>query len=117
MALTGVCSNSSLKGVNHMTICPIAIAVGCEKCPAFKFCPLITALGDQQEEDKVDSSDKFLEESFIVGKGQQITITGRNNRISAVERKLKRLEKVFDIWEKDFPQKKITTKSLKKNNQ
>jgi len=52
-----------------------------------------------------------------VGKGQQITITGRNNRISAVERKLKRLEKVFDIWEKDFPQKKITTKSLKKNNQ
>ena len=39
-----------------MTICPIAIAVGCEKCPAFKFCPLTTVLGDQQGEDEVDSS-------------------------------------------------------------
>ena len=32
-----------------MTICPIAIAVGCEKCPAFKFCPLTTVLGDQEK--------------------------------------------------------------------
>ncbi len=38
-----------------MTICPIAIAVGCKKCPAFKFCPLTTVLGDQQG-DEVDSS-------------------------------------------------------------
>ena len=30
-----------------MTICPIAIAVGCKKCPAFNFCPLTTVLGDQ----------------------------------------------------------------------
>ena len=30
-----------------MTICPIALAVGCKKCPAFKFCPLTTVLGDQ----------------------------------------------------------------------
>ena len=33
-----------------MTICPIALAVGCEKCPAFKFCPLTTVLGDQKKE-------------------------------------------------------------------
>ena len=39
-----------------MTICPIALAVGCEKCPAFSFCPLTTVLGDQQEEDEVDPS-------------------------------------------------------------
>ena len=39
-----------------MTICPIALAVGCEKCPAFSFCPLTTVLGDQQKEDEVDSS-------------------------------------------------------------
>ena len=43
------------EGVNHMTICPIALAVGCKKCPAFKFCPLTTVLGDQQG-DEVDSS-------------------------------------------------------------
>ena len=49
-------SNSLLKGVKHMTICPIALAVGCEKCPAFKFCPLTTVLGDQQEEDEIDWS-------------------------------------------------------------
>ena len=98
-----------------MTTCPIAIAVGCEKCPAFKFCQLTTVLGDQQEEDKVDSSNKFWEESFLVEKGHQITITGGNTH-NSVKRKLKRLEKVFDIWEEDFPPKKITMKDLKKNN-
>ena len=29
-----------------MTICPIAIVAGCQKCPAFKICPLKTMLGD-----------------------------------------------------------------------
>ena len=51
-----------------MTICPIAIAVGCEKCPAFKFCPLTTVLGDQQKEDEVDSSNdvsKWKEKDWV----------------------------------------------------
>ena len=30
-----------------MTVCPIAIAVGCKKCPAFSVCPLKTVIGDQ----------------------------------------------------------------------
>lgn len=30
-----------------MTICPIAIAVGCQKCPVFKICPLKRLIGDQ----------------------------------------------------------------------
>jgi hypothetical protein len=29
-----------------MTICPIAIAVGCARCPAVKICPLKGVLGD-----------------------------------------------------------------------
>lgn len=29
-----------------MTLCPIAIAVGCKKCPALSVCPLKTVLGD-----------------------------------------------------------------------
>lgn len=33
-----------------MTICPIAIAVGCQKCPAFKVCPAKSILGDQKKE-------------------------------------------------------------------
>ena len=45
-----------LEEVNLMTICPIALLVGCEKCPAFKFCPLTTVLGDQKKEDEVDAS-------------------------------------------------------------
>ncbi len=29
-----------------MTLCPIAIAVGCQKCPVFKVCPLKSVIGD-----------------------------------------------------------------------
>ena len=37
-----------------MTICPIAIAVGCQKCPAFKICPLKGVIGDYTKpEEKV----------------------------------------------------------------
>jgi hypothetical protein len=31
-----------------MTICPIAIAVGCKKCPAFSVCPLKSVIGDHK---------------------------------------------------------------------
>lgn len=31
-----------------MTLCPIAIAAGCKKCPAFSVCPLKTVLGDHK---------------------------------------------------------------------
>jgi len=51
----------ALKGVSNMTIYPIVFAVGCEKCPAFNFCPLTTVLGDQEKEDPVS---KVWEESF-----------------------------------------------------
>jgi hypothetical protein len=30
-----------------MTLCPIAVAVGCQKCPAFSVCPLKAVIGDQ----------------------------------------------------------------------
>lgn len=29
-----------------MVICPIALAVGCNKCPAVSVCPLKASLGD-----------------------------------------------------------------------
>ena len=34
-----------------MTLCPIAVAVGCKKCPAFSVCPLKSVLGDQPKAD------------------------------------------------------------------
>ncbi len=33
-----------------MTLCPIALAVTCQKCFAFSVCPLKTVLGDHKEE-------------------------------------------------------------------
>jgi hypothetical protein len=29
-----------------MVLCPVAIAVGCKKCPVFKVCPLKSVIGD-----------------------------------------------------------------------
>ena len=40
---------------NHMTLCPIALAVGCKKCPAFKICPLKTVIGDYRPESEAPS--------------------------------------------------------------
>lgn len=35
-----------------MTLCPIALAVGCKKCPAFAVCPLKTVIGDYRPGEK-----------------------------------------------------------------
>jgi hypothetical protein len=29
-----------------MTLCPIAVVAGCQKCPAFAICPLKSVIGD-----------------------------------------------------------------------
>jgi hypothetical protein len=39
-----------------MTICPIAIAVGCKKCPAFSVCPLKSVIGDYPKDDGKESA-------------------------------------------------------------
>ena len=31
----------------RMKICPVAIAVGCKRCPIFKICPVKDIIGDQ----------------------------------------------------------------------
>lgn len=31
-----------------MTLCPIALAAGCKKCPAFSVCPLKGVIGDHK---------------------------------------------------------------------
>jgi hypothetical protein len=35
-----------------MTLCPIALAVGCKKCPAFTVCPLKGVIGDYKKPDE-----------------------------------------------------------------
>ena len=34
-----------------MVLCPIALVAGCQKCPAFKVCPLKGVIGDYKEGD------------------------------------------------------------------
>lgn len=38
-----------------MTLCPIALAVGCKKCPAFNVCPLKEAIGDYKKPDETQT--------------------------------------------------------------
>ena len=38
-----------------MVICPVAIAVGCKKCPVFNVCPLKSVIGDQKGPDTAES--------------------------------------------------------------
>ncbi|MCV2367076.1 hypothetical protein LNV07_03075 [Paucibacter oligotrophus] len=39
-----------------MTLCPIAIAVGCRKCPIFKLCPAKGLIGDMPSAARPDSA-------------------------------------------------------------
>jgi hypothetical protein len=34
-----------------MTLCPVAIAVGCKKCPVFTICPVKGVIGDYKKPD------------------------------------------------------------------
>lgn len=34
-----------------MVVCPVAIAVGCKKCPVVSVCPLKTTLGDFKKDE------------------------------------------------------------------
>ena len=42
--------NKRLTRRNKMTLCPIALAVGCEKCIIFKACPVKGIVGDYKKE-------------------------------------------------------------------
>jgi hypothetical protein len=35
-----------------MTLCPIAIAVGCKKCPIFGICPVKGIIGDYKPDER-----------------------------------------------------------------
>jgi len=39
-----------------VVLCPVAIAVGCKKCPVFKLCPAKSIIGDYAEKEKDQSA-------------------------------------------------------------
>jgi len=57
MGSTGWCTLHHPSRSNTMKLCPIAIAVGCQKCLAFSICPLKAVIGDQAPgQPKADAS-------------------------------------------------------------
>jgi hypothetical protein len=38
-----------------MTLCPIALAAGCKKCPAFAVCPLKGMIGDYKKPEEAQA--------------------------------------------------------------
>lgn len=44
-----------------MTLCPIALVVGCKKCPAFSFCPVKGVIGDYKEPEQAQTKQEATE--------------------------------------------------------
>ena len=70
-----------------MTICPIALYVGCKKCPTFLLlCPLSNLLGDQKVVSTTmvveveDSYQKYAEEELKKNKQEETKNTYRMNQ-------------------------------------
>ena len=75
------------KGGFVMTICPIALYVGCKKCPAFLLlCPLSNLLGDQKVVSTTmvveveDSYQKYVEEKLLKKKQEEAKNKYRRNQ-------------------------------------
>jgi hypothetical protein len=47
-----VCGFKRRRGI-EMTLCPIALVVGCKKCPAFTVCPLKSVIGDYKKPEEM----------------------------------------------------------------
>ena len=73
-----------------MTICPIAIAVGCKKCPAFKFCPFTTLLGDQEEKDEYQ---RYAEEELEKNTKEMESFKGEDAEVIPERNKMKKEER------------------------
>ena len=39
-----------------MVLCPVAIAVGCKKCPVFSICPVKSIIGDYKPGEDKDAA-------------------------------------------------------------
>ena len=50
-----------------MTLCPIAMAAGCKKCPAFSVCPLKTVIGDYMKPGKTETKGRQSEVHYQNG--------------------------------------------------
>ena len=49
------CQKRIYKRRNKMTLCPVALAVGCKKCPVFGVCFLKGVIGDYKKEEEAQT--------------------------------------------------------------
>ena len=57
-------------GDKTMTICPIAIAVGCRRCPVVSICPVKSTLGDYKKDEPAAPAPKPPEAKAPQRKGE-----------------------------------------------
>lgn len=53
-----------------MVLCPVAIAVGCKKCPVFNVCPVKSVIGDYVKDEKAEP-EKPQAKAGAAGKGKK----------------------------------------------
>jgi hypothetical protein len=46
-----------------MTLCPVALAVGCKKCPIFAVCPVKTVIGDYRPDEHPKTASQAREKT------------------------------------------------------
>jgi hypothetical protein len=51
MAAAAPLPGANMRRRNVMTLCPVALAVGCKKCPIFKVCFVKGIIGDYKKEE------------------------------------------------------------------
>jgi hypothetical protein len=51
-----------------MTLCPIAIAVTCKRCPAFSVCPLKGVIGDYKKPEEAQKDPDETQRVAVRGK-------------------------------------------------
>jgi len=51
-----------------MVVCPIALAVGCKKCPVFSVCPVKSTLGDYKKDEPAAPTGKSAASKPKAGK-------------------------------------------------
>jgi len=63
-----------------MVLCPIAIAVGCRKCPIFKVCPVKSVIGDYKPDEDTPKPAKESAGKTSGGKSRKAATPGTSRR-------------------------------------
>ena len=66
-----------------MVLCPIALAVGCKKCPAFNVCPVKSLIGDYKPDADAGKDAKPAGKAATGGKSRKAASSGTSRKTTA----------------------------------